>query len=116
MALNDRLLISAGAHFIINNIYAEIKDEEILKIDPETAEFCSHFFLRGSESPSNPNQPQTHSDDSSQLLNMISKFELFATSLLLVEIRNKNSTLVGSSNITSFSHSIIIKLISRSIE
>ena len=58
LALNDRLLISAGAHFIINNIYAEIKDDEVLKIDPETAEFCSHFFLRGSENPSNPNQPQ----------------------------------------------------------
>lgn len=116
LALNDRLLISAGAHFIINNIYAEIKDDEVLKIDPETAEFCSHFFLRGSENPSNPNQPQISSNESSQLLNMISKFELFATSLLLVEIRNKNSSLVGSTNIASFSHAIIIKLISRSIE
>ena len=113
LALNDRLLISAGAHFIINNIYAQVKDSQLFTIDRKTIEFCSYFFLTAQESNrANQNSQELHSSP----LSMISKFELFATSILLVELRNKNSTFIPNEKLVSFSHSVIIRLISKSIE
>lgn len=111
LILNDKLLLSAGSHFIINNIYSKKLNQQVFQVDKSTIDFCSQFFLTAQ---SNSHLQDMVSGDSP--LSQISKLELFSTSILMVELHKNKREDILHDNMVTFSQSLIVKLISKSIE
>lgn len=80
LTLNDTIIVSASAHYIINNIFMTNESLEKLDIDIKTRNFASVFFLKAEEDLRNL-------PDNVAPLEKFSKFELLLTNLLLLHLK-----------------------------
>jgi hypothetical protein len=82
MTLNDKLLVSAASHFIMNNIYDKKKiTSETEFMDPSILPSCSFFFLH------TRNNYSYRENQVLSILESISKFELLVMSHLLFHLK-----------------------------
>lgn len=90
LTLNDKLLVSASSHFILNNIYDKYKISQALKpvlevipdfVDTKSMGTLSFYWLQVK------NAKGYRESEPLSILNTISKFELYVISMLLYHIK-----------------------------